>query len=401
MSKQRKTFASFLDQNEELVEEYQKALGQDLWSLPSSQIEDLAYQLGGRIKMGFNSVLNNSINHAIETDTPLIEVLEGFNDTDSMSVEGSGAIQKYFKEINRIYTENDNNFDIEYTPENRDKIINMNLKLVISIAKGYQGLGIEFQDLISAGNLGLCKAWEKYDPKRACLKENLTKKVNEIESETIDFETLQSIINEYLKYGSVKEDFLDKFKPGNVYERKTVLDWISSKIQNAKFNSVAFKWITAFIVQEINENSRTVKKPKAEIDKDRKETGAYKKEIKVNIDAPVGGEDDSKCIGDILTTDDDTVDKESLENEENYKIFKSSLNILFTDVKSRDRRIILKKFGIGMPRPMFPGEIAAQEELSVARISQIINSTIAQMIENAKKYNVDPNELYTALSRLV
>ena len=401
MSKPRKTFASFLDKNEELAEEYQQALGEDLWSLPISEIEDQAYMLASKLQMSFSSILNNSINHAIETETPLLEVLEGFNASDNLLEDGDSSIQKYFKEINKIYTDNDNNYDIEYSPENRDRIISMNLKSVIAIAKCYQGLGIDFQDLISTGNEGLCRAWEKYDPARACLKENLTSAINEIEQDEISFEQLNEVVSSFLKYGEVKKEFENKFKPGNMYTKKQILEWINKKVQNAKFNSVACKWIKAYIVQEINSNSRIVKKPKTEIDKDRNETGSYKREVKVNIDAPIGGDENSKSIGDVLTSEDEGVEKESLENEENYKIFKNGLKLLLDGVKSRDRRIILKKFGIGMPRPMQPNEIAAQEALSVARISQIINSTLQQMIENSKKYKIDKNELFAALERLV
>ena len=401
MSKPRKTFASFLDKNEELAEEYQQALGEDLWSLPISEIEDQAYMLANKLQMSFSSILNNSINHAIETETPLLEVLEGFNASDNLLEDGDSSIQKYFKEINKIYTENDNNYDIEYSPENRDRIISMNLKSVIAIAKCYQGLGIDFQDLISTGNEGLCRAWEKYDPARACLKENLTSAINELEQDEISFEQLNEVVSSFLKYGEVKKEFESKFKPGNMYTKKQILEWINKKVQNAKFNSVACKWIKAYIVQEINSNSRIVKKPKTEIDKDRTETGSYKREVKVNIDAPIGGDENSKSIGDVLTSEDEGVEKESLENEENYKIFKNGLKLLLDGVKSRDRRIILKKFGIGMPRPMQPNEIAAQEALSVARISQIINSTLQQMIENSKKYKIDKNELFAALERLV
>ena len=401
MSKPRKTFASFLDKNEELAEEYQQALGEDLWSLPISEIEDQAYMLANKLQMSFSSILNNSINHAIETETPLLEVLEGFNASDNLLEDGDSSIQKYFKEINKIYTENDNNYDIEYSPENRDRIISMNLKSVIAIAKCYQGLGIDFQDLISTGNEGLCRAWEKYDPARACLKENLTSAINELEQDEISFEQLNEVVSSFLKYGEVKKEFENKFKPGNMYTKKQILEWINKKVQNAKFNSVACKWIKAYIVQEINSNSRIVKKPKTEIDKDRTETGSYKREVKVNIDAPIGGDENSKSIGDVLTSEDEGVEKESLENEENYKIFKNGLKLLLDGVKSRDRRIILKKFGIGMPRPMQPNEIAAQEALSVARISQIINSTLQQMIENSKKYKIDKNELFAALERLV
>ena len=212
---------------------------------------------------------------------------------------------------------------------------------------------------------------------------------------------VNEVVSSFLKYGEVKKEFENKFKPGNMYTKKQILEWINKKVQNAKFNSVACKWIKAYIVQEINSNSRIVKKPKTEIDKDRTETGSYKREVKVNIDAPIGGDENSKSIGDVLTSEDEGVEKESLENEENYKIFKNGLKLLLDGVKSRDRRIILKKFGIGMPRPMQPNEIAAQEALSVARISQIINSTLQQMIENSKKYNIDKNELFAALERLV
>jgi RNA polymerase primary sigma factor len=45
----------------------------------------------------------------------------------------------------------------------KDKIINSNLKLVVSIAKKYIGRGVEFLDLIQFGNEGLIKAVDKFD----------------------------------------------------------------------------------------------------------------------------------------------------------------------------------------------------------------------------------------------
>jgi RNA polymerase primary sigma factor len=48
----------------------------------------------------------------------------------------------------------------------REKLIEKNLRLVVSVAKKYRGMGLPFGDLIQEGNLGLMKAVEKFDPDR-------------------------------------------------------------------------------------------------------------------------------------------------------------------------------------------------------------------------------------------
>lgn len=45
-----------------------------------------------------------------------------------------------------------------------DRLIEHNLRYVVSVAKSYRGMGVSFEDLIFEGNIGLIKAIEKFDP---------------------------------------------------------------------------------------------------------------------------------------------------------------------------------------------------------------------------------------------
>ena len=48
----------------------------------------------------------------------------------------------------------------------REQMINANLRLVVKIARDYEGLGLPLLDLINEGNIGLMKGVERFDPKK-------------------------------------------------------------------------------------------------------------------------------------------------------------------------------------------------------------------------------------------
>ena len=94
-------------------------------------------------------------------------------------------------------------------------------------------------------------------------------------NDEISFDDLSNAVKKYFTYGDIKKKFFDKFLPGNTYLKKDVIKWINKNVFNAKFNSIATMWIRAYILIEIDNYSRIVKKPKADIYKDKVELLEY------------------------------------------------------------------------------------------------------------------------------
>lgn len=103
---------------------------------------------------------------------------EGENDEEEEATEGietsdySDSLKVYLQEIGRHKLLSARE-EIELTrrmkegdQEARRRLIQANLRLVVSIAKRYQNRGLSFQDLIQEGSLGLMRAAEKFDPAR-------------------------------------------------------------------------------------------------------------------------------------------------------------------------------------------------------------------------------------------
>lgn len=293
-------------------------------------------------------------------------------------------LQNYFDDVKSVY-ENLPDEELEYCEENRDAILKSNLKMVIATAKKYRNRGLSLEDLIGAGNVGLCIAWEKFKPEHNALRNKIMTEIETCPDE-VSKDYIDSLLAPFVTYGSLKEKYDEYFNKNRVYKKAEIVKWVNKNIKKAKFSSVAALWIRAYILQELDTKSRIVKKPKAEIDKDLAETGSYLKENIVPID-PLADVDENNVRTKYELSDEDNTEAK-LDEYQNMVDFKTKLNQLMIGINNRDRRILFKCFGIGLPRSMEPKEIAESEDLSVARVSQIIQDCIAKMKKNAEGQNI-------------
>ena len=87
-------------------------------------------------------------------------------------MEDFDVLKQYFREIDNIpllTVEEERKLCEEISKGNkeaRDKLIESNLKLVVSVAKHYQNCGLSLGALIQEGNIGLMKAVDKFDPSK-------------------------------------------------------------------------------------------------------------------------------------------------------------------------------------------------------------------------------------------
>ena len=93
-------------------------------------------------------------------DTMRKEMMD--NDNEVLSI--------YLKEINRIpLISHEEEYELSLKAKNgdkaaREKLLNANLRFVVSVAKKFRGQGLPLSDLINEGNIGLITALDKFEP---------------------------------------------------------------------------------------------------------------------------------------------------------------------------------------------------------------------------------------------
>ena len=307
--------------------------------------------------------------------------------------EDYSSLQQYFEEVRFVYDKNGNDTNIEYSPENREKLIEMNLKCVIKIAKSFLGMGLTLEELISAGNEGLCKAFKKYKPEKNMNRDNLLVDIENM-SDDISVEWVKDKVGELCRYGKLKtkfDKFISSLGGADTVNKKTLYNWVNKNVKKASFNSVAMLWVTAAMRQELSNHSKLVRRVKKADDE-----ASQKKDVYIDVNSTINDKGGITYAEVLDIREDSTTD---LDIDEAHKTMHDLLKTLFEGVKTRDKRILLQRFGVGYPRPLLPREISEREKVSIARVSQIISYTLNKMRDNARRYNIDPEEILQLLDQ--
>lgn len=315
----------------------------------------------------------NSISDAIKLVTNKVRNFLVGKYTDKSYTD---CIDIYFNDVKREYIlhpQNESN-DLEFTEENKDIFILNNLKLVVSVAKKYRNLGLPFEDLIQAGNVGLMTAFDRFDASRNTLR---TKVINDIESSSLSSfskEDALNILDVHFTYDNMI-DKTEKLIPDKGFASKELfIKWAKQNVKTAVFASVAYRWIESAIKQELDKYRNVVRFPKNKNELDegsQQKTGNYV--ISLDSINPYTDDNYNDNLLEEVTQEEFIIEDEKIQNDEKNEFFKDIVTEVLSKLPVTDARILKKRFGIGYPYDLSISEIAEAEGLSISEVKTSIS----------------------------
>ena len=287
-------------------------------------------------------------------DEELSKALEINDDSEGVGIDD--PVKIHLKEIGKIPLLSANE-EVELAERiaqgdesARDRLIEANYRLVVSIAKHYVSRGMPFMDLIQEGYLGLIKAVEKFDHTKGYkfstyatwwIRQSITRAIAD-QARTIRIPV--HMVETITKVKKAQNQLLHR----NGHE--PTIDEIAEELG-----------MTASRVREI---IRIAQDP-------------------VSLEAPVGEEEDS-YLGDFIPDE----DAPAPLDEAMRSVFKDELNKALDTLPERERDVLKFRYGIGFPRAHTLEEVGREFKVTRERIRQIEAKALRKLRQQSRSKNL-------------